>query len=95
VSKSLTNETVPTTSEQERDLRKKRNEVRSVYVSVYKIVPDLKTVIVTSDVGNIQLHLPAHLCPLHLNEINEGQKLVVRLQGILAPKILQVSLAET
>lgn len=85
---------LPLTKEQERDLRKKRDEVSSVDVSVYKIVSDLQIVIVNSDVGDIQLHLPARLCPVPLNEMRVGQKLIVILKGVLAPRILQVSLAE-
>lgn len=84
----------PLTKEQERDLRKKGNEVRSVDVSVYKILPDLETVIANADVGDIQLHLPARLCPMPLHEMRVGQKLTVTLKGVLAPRILQVSLVE-
>ncbi|MBK4736114.1 hypothetical protein [Noviherbaspirillum pedocola] len=80
---------------QERNLRKKRNDVSSVDGSVYQIVPDLEIAIVNSDVGDIQLHLPARLCPVPLHEMRVGQKLTVSLKGVLALRILQVSLAET
>lgn len=88
-------DTLPRTAEEERELRKKDQEVRLVNVSVSSVVPELKTVVVNSDDGDIELHLSARVCPVPLHQIHEGQKLVVLLQGALAPRVLQVSLAET
>jgi hypothetical protein len=90
---NLAADLLPSTQAQERELRQKDKELWSVGVSVSRVVPELETIIVDSDDGNLELCLSASDCPVPLHAIHEGQRLVVRLEGVLAPKVVQVSLA--
>lgn len=82
-----------TTAEGERALRARDDEVRELGAVVTMVVPELETVVVHAAEEDLDLRLRDTIPGVRWRELDVGKRLVLTVQGHLAPSVLSVQVA--